>query len=206
MRTAWRRRPIGRATLAGLAGPLIGGAVLIVAWASCTVTRENYKTLSFFFDGVPDPDAPSVMVDPKTGAVRTLAMMSLHAPYVQEKCEECHGSRLRLSNRDSGACLKCHAETPRQHERMHGPVAANACLWCHHPHESTQPHLLREPDRKLCAQCHTPELLDTSRVPEHADASRACLECHVGHGGSLPFLLRRNAGAERGSGSPPQGN
>jgi len=200
------RRRFGRAAPAAVAGVAGGAMLLLAAWASCTVTRENYKTLSFFFDGVPNPDAPAAAVDPRTGAVHQYVVVSLHAPYAEEKCDECHASRLRLSNRDSAACLKCHAQTRQGFERMHGPVAAGACLWCHNPHESAYPHLLRDSDRRLCGQCHTPELLDTSRVPEHADEARACLECHVGHGGAHPFLMRTGRDVPQAGGPAPRGN
>ena len=165
----------------------------LAAWPGCTVTRSNYKALSFFFDGVPDPDAPVGAVDPTTGEIRAAAIVSVHPPYAEEKCSECHKSRLRMSRNDSGICANCHKGKDSEHERMHGPVAAGACLWCHHPHESAQRFLLRDTDRAVCSQCHTPGLLNSVRVPEHADESRACLECHVGHGGPRSFLLRQDA-------------
>ncbi|CAG0960900.1 hypothetical protein PHYC_00720 [Phycisphaerales bacterium] len=175
------------------AGLLAVGLLALAAWPGCTVTKTNYRTLSFFFDGVPDPDLPTGSIDPATGAVRAVASLSVHPPYAEEKCSECHKSRLRMSRNDSGLCANCHAGKSSEHQRMHGPVAAGACLWCHHPHESAQKHLLRDNDRAVCSQCHTPRLLNSVRVPEHADESRACLECHVGHGGDRPFLLRQDA-------------
>ncbi|MEX2218757.1 MAG: cytochrome c3 family protein [Phycisphaerales bacterium] len=190
-REARARRRAGILALAwGLAIPL--------AWAGCTVTANNYRTLSFLFDGVPDPSAvPGAPGEP--GAIPTFVVV--HAPFAEERCEECHSGRARPTRHDSSACVRCHAQTASQHPRMHGPVAALACLWCHNPHESTHRHLLRDTDRNVCAQCHTPALLSPERVPAHADTARACLECHAGHGGDTPFFLR--PGAELPPAPPP---
>ncbi len=182
--------PAGARLAAGL---LIATIIALAAWPGCTVTRKNYTALSFFLDGVPNPDAPVGSVDPATGAIVAAATASIHPPYAQELCAECHKSRLRMSRNDSGICGGCHTGQSTQHERMHGPVAAGACLWCHNPHESSQRFLLRENDRALCSKCHVPSLLNAVRVPEHADTARACLECHVGHGGPKAFLLRKDA-------------
>jgi predicted CXXCH cytochrome family protein len=158
----------------------------LIAWGGCTVTSKNYRTLSFLFDGVPNPDLPGAPGEP--GAVPTFAVV--HRPYAEDRCEECHSGRARPSRLDSSACLKCHAESPTEHTHMHGPVAAMACLWCHNPHESSHRHLLRDSDRNVCSQCHTPALLGSERVPAHADPSRSCLECHSGHGGTAAYFLK----------------
>ncbi|MFO0832604.1 MAG: cytochrome c3 family protein [Phycisphaerales bacterium] len=171
---------------------LLAGVAMTNIWSGCTVTRSNYKTLSLFFDGVPDPDAKVGTVDQGTGQIVAAAMLSSHQPYQTENCDECHKSRIRMSRNDSSICAKCHAGKEKEYEQMHGPVAAQACLWCHIPHESPYKHLLRDSDRKLCGQCHSPELLSAEKVPEHADTSRACLDCHTGHGGSKRFMLRDN--------------
>ncbi len=190
------KSPPGRLFRATLSGPrlavalVVGAVALTNVWSGCTVTKSNYKTLSLFFDGVPDPNAPAGAVDPSTGVVSVGASVSIHPPYAQDNCSECHRARVRMTRNDSGLCMKCHAGKEREYERMHGPVAAQACLWCHHPHESQQKHLMRGTDRVVCSQCHMPELLNAERVPEHADAARGCLECHSGHGGARAFLLR----------------
>lgn len=161
-----------------------------LAWPGCTVTRENYKTLSLFFDGVPDPDAVILKL-PDGGVVTAAAgMLSIHRPYLEEKCVECHDSGLSMARNDAAVCLKCHQGKDREYPYMHGPVAARACLWCHVPHESARKHLLRDADRSMCGMCHAPGLLSASAVPEHADQSRGCLECHAGHGGPQPRMLR----------------
>jgi predicted CXXCH cytochrome family protein len=173
---------------------LIACVVAGALWQGCTVTRDNYTTLSYFFDGVPDPNGKFATVDVKTGQVNPLGKFSQHKPFVEEKCADCHSGVAVLSKNSSEICMKCHAAVPTQHRYTHGPVAASACLWCHSPHDAPRPHLLREDDRKLCTQCHAPGALDAEREPAHADESRACLECHYGHGGDRRFLLRHPAG------------
>jgi predicted CXXCH cytochrome family protein len=165
----------------------MGLSALLAAWAGCTVTEKNYEVLSFFFDGVPPPEAPG-----RPGAAgATLSVNSfLHKPYAEENCDACHAGRMRLTRRDSDVCMGCHAGVQTAHARMHGPVAAGACLWCHAPHESAHAPLLRGPDRDVCAKCHTPALLDATGVEAHADRTRSCLECHMGHGGEEPYMLR----------------
>lgn len=184
--------------------PGVWAAALIFAagvgaalWSGCEVTTGNYETLSFFFDGVPDPSKRVVSSD--SGGVTSATLTFIHKPYLDEKCAECHESKLPFTRRDASGCLSCHEAVASEHRFEHGPVAAAACLWCHTPHESAFPHLLREADRALCTRCHSPSLLSTERVPAHADASRACLDCHTGHGGDVRFMLRDDWPAEPGA-------
>lgn len=180
------------------AGLVLGvGAALV--WSGCSI-EKNYEALSFFFDGVPDPKAVRVTADGERafGDLKASPTYTAHRPYVQDQCAECHGGRFRLGMNDSAICLKCHASVTTAHDRMHGPVAAGACLWCHHPHESAQASLLRNPSRKVCTQCHDAKLLNAERVPEHAEAGRDCLECHSGHGGASAYFLK--ARVDPGSG------
>jgi len=170
-----------------------------IAWSGCTVTEKNYKYLSFFFDGVPDPRAIAVSGTTAVNIedLRRSPTYSGHPPYLEDKCDACHGTRFRLTRNSSRVCKQCHEEVASRYPRMHGPVAAGACLWCHTPHESAHANLLRDAPRTVCAQCHSPDMLDSTRVPEHADESRSCLECHFGHGGPDPFFLREAAADAR---------
>ena len=74
---------------------------------------------------------------------------------------------------------------------MHGPVATGQCLWCHLPHESTEPKLLVASSQKLCRQCHDGNALSPD-PPAHRDEQRSCLDCHLGHGGRTGHFLRRD--------------
>lgn len=185
---AWRRALIWWLPVAGLI--LCNSAV----WLGCSVTPENYKAWAFFFDGVPDPSArPMVGGIPVEGGASAVSQIAfIHKPYLDEDCNSCHRSGLPFTRRDSSGCLSCHEGVPTEHRFTHGPVAANACLWCHTPHESAFPHLLRETDRRLCSRCHSVSMLDVERVPAHADPQQACLNCHFGHGGDQRYNLRPN--------------
>lgn len=166
--------------------PVVAGLV----WAGCSV-EKHYELLSFFFDGVPNPNAlPVTATAGGSAAMRTSATYTIHEPYKAEKCDACHKSLFDRSAIEATVCLDCHEDVTDQYRVMHGPVAVGACLWCHVPHESAFPHLLKETDQKVCAQCHGPQMLDTERVPEHADETRGCLECHVGHGSEARHMLR----------------
>jgi predicted CXXCH cytochrome family protein len=175
-------------------------AAAAITWSGCTVTPDNYKRLSRFFDGVPDPNVVIAADGSESGPAQRMPSLSIHEPYAKEACAECHNTGIRLSRDSSSMCLKCHEKVPDEHAQMHGPVAAGACLWCHSPHESPYKHLMRDADHKICAQCHTPSLLDATRVPAHAEVGRSCLECHFGHGGPERYQLRPGIA---GATSPP---
>jgi predicted CXXCH cytochrome family protein len=81
---------------------------------------------------------------------------------------------------------------------IHAPVAAKACLWCHNPHESGLPALLRDPAPTVCVQCHEKDLLGP-KPPEHLLPDSKCLDCHLGHGGVKKYQLR----ADVQPGPPP---
>ena len=179
----------------------LGAAVALGSWSGCTVTRQNYGALSFFFDGVPNPSNQPGAVAGRGGQGGKPAFVVVHRPFSDDRCDACHKTRYRPSRNDSSICLQCHAGVQTEYPNMHGPVIATACLWCHSPHESSHPHLLRDADRKLCMQCHTAANLDASRVPAHADEARACLECHSGHGSRARYMLKP---AETASGAPPE--
>lgn len=179
-----RSRGVSLATAAVL-------ALTLGAAFSCSVTEKNYTTLSFFFDGVPDPNAKA---KGGPGAVAldmaSSPTYSVHKPYAAGACAECHSQAYELTPQDSGICMKCHKDRTNEYPKMHGPVAAAACLWCHAPHESAEAHLMKKPAREVCLQCHEAASLSVERVPEHADAARSCLDCHSGHGGTASFFLR----------------
>src|SRR5690606_26299277 len=167
----------GRVALVGL---LVAALTPVVLWSGCS-PAGRYRTLSFFFDGVPDPAAPEIDTS-SVQALRRSPTYSVHQPFAEERCSDCHSQRFNLGPQDSGLCLNCHAEVPSEQPFMHGPVAAVACLWCHSAHESAYPSLLKGPARQVCSSCHEPGLLNVTRVPAHADESLSCLECHPGHG------------------------
>lgn len=194
---AFHRIPGGaRAVRSGATALGVFASIAIVsAWSGCTPTPENYKFLSFFFDGVRDPSAPPPGAAAGDSTIALEAVV--HAPFAQENCEACHKTSYRPSRNDPSACLSCHEDVSKGHAWTHGAVAGGACLWCHSPHESPRKWLMRGPDRKICAQCHAGTLIVDSGVPAHTDPKAGCLECHFGHGGDDPIMLKPGAG--RGS-------
>ena len=177
----------------------VGAALAVVgAWTGCSV-EKNYELLSFFFDGVPDPNAP--MMEGASGPVlRESPTYSAHEPYVQDQCRDCHKARFNLGPQDSDICFDCHENVPTAQPVMHGPVVAGACLWCHSAHESPYPSLLKGTGREVCMTCHEAGMLSVRQVPEHADESISCLSCHYGHGGMSRYFLRDGAESAGGAG------
>jgi predicted CXXCH cytochrome family protein len=165
---------------------------LILLWAGCSV-EKHYALLSVFFDGVPDPalirqGATAVEIARRTGGT-----IYVHEPYRRSQCGDCHTSTvgMMLPEVTSSVCMNCHQDVKNAYPHMHGPVAAEACLWCHAPHESTVESLLRVPSQQLCQQCHGMTLgRRRTEIPEHRDPERNCLDCHSGHGGDARAYLR----------------
>jgi predicted CXXCH cytochrome family protein len=187
-----RRRttaPIRRLRVAGIAV----GAIAAALWSGCSI-EKHHGILSFFFDGVPNPD----QWQHATAAERQVAMRqsptyTIHQPFAEDRCSDCHTGFQIARTADSKLCMNCHQGKTDEHRFMHGPVAATACLWCHAPHESAFPALLKNSPRDVCIQCHTPAMLETSTVPEHADPTSNCISCHSGHGGEVRFFLHNPA-------------
>lgn len=185
---------------------IIASALLIATvWLGCSVNDSNYKMLSFFFDGVPDPailKSATATLEQVRAAGGTIYN---HKPHAEDKCGECHRGRGGMMNMTVSprVCLKCHGGIPEQHPLMHGPVAAVACLWCHSPHESIHKHLLRDSAPTLCRQCHNLTRMGEPTSPAHVDLERNCLDCHTGHGGTARYFLRSPAKEDVGAPAEP---
>src|SRR5581483_12228618 len=185
--------------LAAAGGCIYLLATLLLSLSGCTVTQKNYSALSFFFDGVPDPNAPKLPAGSNDEGNETVAgnggrlnRVFIHKPYDEGRCDACHGAAKEFTDftkMGSDVCLKCRQKELNKFPVMHGPVAAAECLLCHAPHESTYPKLLKEPSPQVCIQCHLPELLP-QKPPEHQSEAVSCLDCHFGHGGPKHGLLR----------------
>jgi len=173
----------------------------------------GYDVANFFFDGVPNPNASKQEEKNRTPSERSRAAQahvkkvlagtrprSTHKPYKKAGgCTACHafgggfsrqggGLALRKTVRE-GLCSTCHTSVAGDVAYVHGPVAVNACTYCHHPHFSSQPHLLREPVADLCTSCHDdPDLMAS---PAHeGEKGKECLACHDPHGSDRRFFLK----------------
>lgn len=184
----------GIKNIARVVGLLILGSILILA--GCGTPRGRYRVLSYFFDGVPNPDAPKVVKTINLTSVDlgkpAVAVVSRHKPFVEGKCDSCHrsdsGMMIEFADAYKG-CAKCHSTVAFKYPRMHGPVATAACQWCHTPHESYEPALLKGPAIKVCTQCHDQQLLGP-KPAQHTDGSTSCITCHHGHGGPEAYFLK----------------
>ena len=199
-RSARRRAaPPGRAARMSAVWTLLLAVFMACFWTGCEikVTEQNYKRLSFWFDGVPDPNAPVASARGGGGGGRGSTrpaqgqIVSRHKPFVEQKCNECHtakGDKPEFALA-TASCARCHEKVARQYPVMHGPVVSGACLWCHRPHDSTMPALLRADSSQLCTQCHDRRVL-SSETAEHQAEKKGCLDCHTGHGGTDRRMLK----------------
>jgi len=68
-------------------------ALLVIG---CTPEKKQYRVLSFFFDGVPDPSKTTTVVSNDstqagvTASIQVKPEFNYHKPYAEEKCKSCH--------------------------------------------------------------------------------------------------------------------
>ncbi len=165
------------------------------------VTQKNYKILSFFFDGVPDPvQQKTVSEDTLRQENGTVAMQVTstrnnvqyyyHEGIRDKSCDNCHDPDAgnRLSEPQPVVCYNCHDDFSEQYETVHGPVAGGYCTACHNIHRSQNEHLLKYTSPELCLYCHDSQDVFANEV--HEDMEDAdCRECHNPHGADGEFLL-----------------
>jgi predicted CXXCH cytochrome family protein len=170
--------------------------LMITVIAGCAA-RSRYKVLSFFFDGVPDPDAPVATAKAqaekaeKEGAAGTLVRRGgflEHGPYGARLCHACHQrSSNALILPVEKLCLHCH-HLDLSKKYVHGPVSAGGCIVCHDPHSSGRKYLLRSDPREFCLHCHEKEAI--FRNPAHKDIDVTCTACHDAHSSDKRFMLK----------------
>ena len=97
--------------------------VVVLIYLSGCSSAYRYKTLSFFFDGVPNPatelnnQSKDTIINVKTSDVfaqnptsKLPPKMNFHAPYQDKACESCHDqSKMGKLNKDMPElCYQCH--------------------------------------------------------------------------------------------------
>ena len=153
----------------------------------------GYRTLTFFFDGVPPPEGTAGAKgaqrpgDVSLGAAT--ARVVEHGPYAAKLCGGCHepgrGNVLVLP--PSQLCGRCHTLGAGK-KFVHGPLNAGGCLVCHDPHASANPYLLVSVSGESCLRCH--ERRSLRRVEGHEEAGGPCTVCHEAHMSDRPYLLK----------------
>jgi predicted CXXCH cytochrome family protein len=181
-------------------------ALLAAVLASgCLTPEQRHRVLDFFFDGVPPLTEPHVAVEglPPFAAIPSEGVdavpeifASVHGPYSQKECSECHRSRFSNSLVAEGAelCWRCHDEQDFPGDVVHGPMQAGRCEGCHHPHRSKNPLLLLKAGSELCAECHDESTFQLSEY-HPPDYDSDCLKCHNPHAAGREYMLRPEVGS-----------
>lgn len=176
---------------------LVVGLVLL----GCSI--EARDRLKHFFFEVPGETPPSASTTdestkpaappPDPPAAPGTKFASMHPPFLQRKCGECHDAEARMTPRKDllDSCKVCHQRhfTP---EVGHSPVTQQQCLQCHDPHRSIQPALLKSAIYDLCLQCHDEPALLSPESHSGPDVEK-CTACHDPHFGTGK-LLKANVG------------
>ncbi len=173
---------------------LIAGIAGALAAAGCS-PETRYRTLSLFFDGVPDP-AKQKTDTAGGGKGGTTALDSSgkprfinHGPYAAQLCDACHrGDDNSLLLPVEDLCLNCHVLNIKK-KHVHGPVASGGCRACHHPHGSGKQFLLSSEPTTFCLTCHAKAEVESREVHQAAQGTQ-CTECHDPHGSDNDFLMR----------------
>ena len=190
-----RQRPHavgGRARLArrALSALAVLGALGALALSAGCSSAKHHRVLSFFFDGVPDPDAVVSAAPEVVASVgRQLVHPVEHGPYAAKLCDSCHDSTRTnaLVVPAEQLCLRCH-ELDTTKTYVHGPLASGGCLVCHDPHRSANRYLLVSSSDGFCLHCHDRSAL--SATAGHAGETADCTSCHEAHMSNRKYLLR----------------
>jgi predicted CXXCH cytochrome family protein len=161
------------------------------------------RTLSVFFDGVPNPaDTIPVFADNEqnisgvpagqTAATgETDVKYYFHSPYQEKECTSCHkpNSIGQLIEQPPALCFQCHEDFSTTFKNLHAPVEMGECLTCHKPHMADNRFLLIETVGQLCFECHDQDEISRQEQHEHIKDNR-CTDCHNPHGSDDQYLLK----------------
>ena len=155
--------------------PALGGVLFNTA---CD-TPSRHRLLTVFFDGVPPlhsgtnvtvevstfETTPVAEAAPKTNAP-PVDTFSVHQPFQQRKCIECHqsSSGMGLKAAAPQLCWNCHKDFIAGQKVKHNPVENGECASCHDPHQSPNKKLLVKVGKELCLNCHDDPLAKERRT------------------------------------------
>jgi len=172
---------------------------IIVGLLLACSPKSNYKTLTFFFDGVPNPYLDTLAIAdslPEADSLNGQPVLilkpefAIHSPYLKKDCGRCHDRNImgKLLQSSPGLCYQCHNNFTEQYNVLHGPVSSGFCTECHNPHMSKNEKLLLRTGQQLCLYCHSPE--DVFNNEAHLDIGETnCTECHNPHGGEDRYIF-----------------
>lgn len=158
--------------------------------------NTRYKVLSFFFDGVPNPeDIKAAEMKKKADEERKarggtgVKTAYKHGPYAAKMCEGCHvkGGSNRLVAPLDQLCYTCH-QFITDKKWVHGPFAAGDCTVCHDPHSSKYKFLLTSEPARLCFNCHDEKAITESEM--HKGTDMQCVSCHDPHLSDQQYMLK----------------
>jgi predicted CXXCH cytochrome family protein len=176
---------------------------VVAAIITCCSPKNNFKTLSFFFDGVPKPvnsdslanlnNVNKADTSANKAPVKTVNKMLnfVHQPYKEKNCEVCHDQKAAgmYTSSQPKLCYTCHEDFSKKFAFVHGPVAGGFCTDCHNPHSSEFPKLLKRKGQDLCLYCHDAGTVLKNEV--HTTIGETdCTECHNPHGGSENYIFK----------------
>ena len=163
--------------------------------------HARYRTASFFFDGVPNPDEPprkTAAEDGGQSGITVPAPIYKHpAAGENNECSLCHGAGMpsKFTIPPPDICLNCHSKIKEDRAFIHAPAALD-CLVCHDIHQSTEKSLVRKTGNLLCLGCHyrepTKEARETAAHRDVPEDKFYCLSCHDPHGGDTKDYIRKD--------------
>jgi predicted CXXCH cytochrome family protein len=155
--------------------------------------KTRYKVLSFFFDGMPNPEMPvkkenAGKQNDEMSPMRAVTYR-MHGPYAARMCNGCHtpGSNVLILPPDK-LCFRCH-KLDLSKKYVHGPVAAGGCLKCHDPHGSAYPYFLVADPATFCLRCHDKKDIAKNEAHKGIEGQQ-CTTCHDAHSSDKEYLLK----------------
>lgn len=177
------------------------GLAVMIFFTTCT-TEKWHRTLTFFFDGVPDTTSKQLVKandsvkhadtsNVSHANVNNAPSQIIHPPYKERNCDACHqkDQKGKFVAEQPDLCYNCHDNFKTKYKSLHAPVEAGSCTECHSPHYSKNKKLLIRQGQDLCLYCHDKQ--DVFKIETHKDIGEtSCTECHNPHGGEDNYLLR----------------